>query len=416
MLARSSADEWVLRSTARGFLAVAEWLRGRLPAAEQAFSSSIAGWRTAGQATLAAWGSYQLAQVQRAQGRLDAAAVTSEQALEAAAGPGGTPLPASGPAYVSLAEVVYQRNQLDLALRHVTEGVALCRRFVYTPPLAAGLVTLAWIRQAAGDPAGALAAIDEAGDASPVPPGLLNPVPAQRARLLLAQGDVNGAADWAGEWGLSADDEPAYPREAGHLLLARVLLAQDRPDEALPLLGRLGAAAAAQARSGSMVEIGALRALALAASGEQAAAVTTLAETLMLASPQDHLRVFVDEGRPMAALLGRLVAAQRASQAAAEVPFADLAGLRRAFDTEAAVAGRAEHQAPAAAGLVDPPTSRELEILALLAAGQSNQRIASQLFISLDTVKKHVGHLLGKLGAANRTEAVARARELGLIP
>ena len=84
--------------------------------------------------------------------------------------------------------MAYQRNELDLALGYVTEGVALCRQFVYTPPLAAGLVTLAWIRQAAGDRTGALAAIEEAGHVSPVPPGLLNPVPAQRANVPLTPG------------------------------------------------------------------------------------------------------------------------------------------------------------------------------------------------------------------------------------
>jgi LuxR family maltose regulon positive regulatory protein len=430
-VARSGADEWLLSSTAQGFLAVAEWLRGRLPEAEQAFYASIAGWRTAGQATVAAWGSYQLAQVQRARGRLDAAVLTSEQALEAAAGPGGTPLPASGPAYVSLAEVAYQRNELDLARRHVTEAVALCRQFVYTPPLAAGLVTLAWIRQAAGDPAGALAAIDEAGRASPVPPGLLNPVPAQRARLLLVQGDLNGAARWAREYGLNADDQPEYAREAGHLLLARVLLAQDRPGPAITLLDRLRAAADAQDRSGSLIEIGALRALALAARGEPAAAVAVLAEALTLACPQGQLRVFVDEEAPMAALLGRLVTAQRASRAAAQVPFGCLAQLQRAFNAdgaayERAASERAAHERAAGGpgqgppregrGLVDPLTSRELEVLQMLAVGRPNQAIARELVITLDTVKKHVGHVLGKLGAANRTEAVARARSLGLIP
>jgi MalT-like TPR region len=111
------------------------------------------------------------------------------------------------------------------------------------PPLAAGLVTLAWIRQATGDPAGARDSIGEAAHASPGPAGLLNPVPAQRARLLLAQGDVAGAARWTAEHGLTADDEPDYPREPGHLVQARVLLAQDRPGQALQLLDRLHTAA-----------------------------------------------------------------------------------------------------------------------------------------------------------------------------
>jgi LuxR family maltose regulon positive regulatory protein len=112
----------------------------------------------------------------------------------------------------------------------------------------------------------------------------------------------------------------------------------------------------------------------------------------------------------MAALLGRLVAAQRAEHAAARrVPLGCLARLQRAFDAGPAAPG-------AGPGIVEPLTSRELEVLELLASGRSNQAIASQLVVSLDTVKKHVGHVLGKLGAANRTEAVARARQLGLIP
>jgi len=407
VLARSTAEEWLLTSTARGFLAVAEWLHGRLHAAEAAFCDRIAQWRAAGQATLAAWGSYQLAQVQRAGGRLEAARLTGEQALEAVGG--GAPGPASGPAFMSLAEVAYQRNDLDLARRLATEGIALCRQFVYTPPLAAGLVTLAWIRQAAHDPAGARAAMAEAARISPVPPGLLNPVPAQQARLLLAQGDLAAAERWADECGLGLDDQAAYPREAGHLLLARVLLARTQPGPALALLARLQETAAAQHRTGSLIEIGALRALALAASDEGPAAVTALAEALALAGPPDYVRVFADEGLPMARLLRRVVAAQRDCPAAAAIPFGYLAGLQQAFGRGPAAVSATQP------GLVDPLTGREAEVLNLLAAGRSNQAIAAELVVSLDTIKKHVGHVLAKLGAANRTEAVARARELDLI-
>jgi LuxR family transcriptional regulator, maltose regulon positive regulatory protein len=410
VLTCSGEEEWLLSSTARGFLAVAEWLRGRLADAEHAFMAGIAGWQGAGQATVAAWGSYQLGRVQRAQGRLDAAVLTCQQAVQATAGPGSTPLPASGPAYVGLGEVAYQRNELDLALRQVSEGIVLSRQFVYTPPLAAGLVTLAWICQATGDRAGALEAMEEAGQASPVPPGLLNPVPAQRARLLLTQGDLPAAARFAQENGLGPDDEPDYARESGHLVLARILLAQNRPGPALALLGRLYAAAKAQDRADGLIEAGALLALARAATGDEAGAVTALAEALMLACPQGYVRVFADEGSPMAVLLGKLIAAQRTRHVAAGIPLGYLARLRRALDT-----GQTAHD-PALAGLIDPLTSREHEVLTMLAAGRSNQAIARELVVTLDTVKKHVGHVLGKLGAANRTEAVARARELSLIP
>jgi LuxR family maltose regulon positive regulatory protein len=322
-------------------------------------------------------------------------------------------------AYVGLGEVAYQRNELDSALRQVTEGIALCRQFLYPLPLAAGLATLAWIRQARGDAAGAREAMAEAGRAAVGPgvTGLLNPVPAQRARLLLAQGDVAAAARWTREHGLDADDEPSYSREPEYLVLARVLLAQDRPRPALGLLERLDAAAAAQGRAGSIIEIGALRALALAVRGDEDAAVDALAEALALACSQGYVRVFADEGAPMAALLARLVAAQRAERGAARgVPLGCLAKVLRAFGETEAAPGARRDAAAAVPGLVEQLTPREREILVLLAAGRPNPRIAEELMVTLDTVKKHVSHLLGKLGAANRTEAVTRARQLGLIP
>ena len=408
-LAESKPEEGALSATAHGFLAVAEWLRGRLTEAERALASSLNGWRETGQLTLTAWGCYQLVLIQLAQGRLDAAALTCEQALDSLV-TSGLPAPAAGPSYAGLAEIAYQRDELDVALRHATEGIALCRQFVYTPPLAGGLATLAMIRQATGDPAGALQAITEADQAAPGPAGLLNPVPAQRARLLLAQGDLPAATRFAPDNGLGPDDEPDYARESGHLVLARVLLAQDRPGQALALLDRLHAAAKAQNRTGSLIEIGALRALALAATGEEAGAVTTLAGALLLACPQGHVRVFADEGPPMAALLGRLIAAERARQAAAGVPLGYLTRLQRAF------AAGPPAPDPGPSGIIEPLTSRELEVLRMVAAGRPNQAIARELVVTLDTVKKHVGHVLGKLGAANRTEAVTRARELSLIP
>jgi LuxR family maltose regulon positive regulatory protein len=119
----------------------------------------------------------------------------------------------------------------------------------------------------------------------------------------------------------------------------------------------------------------------------------------------------------MAALLGRLIAAQRAGQGEGRIAIGYLARLNRAFDT-AAARSESDHRrgsAPPTPGIVEPLTNRELEVLQMLAAGRSNQAIADRLVVTLDTVKKHVTHLLGKLGAANRTEAVARARELGLI-
>jgi LuxR family maltose regulon positive regulatory protein len=321
-------------------------------------------------------------------------------------------------AHVGLAEVLYERDELAAALDHATRGVTLSRQLAFTPPLAAGLVILARIRQAQGDAAAATAAMGEAGqvELSPQVVALFNPVPSQRARLLLAQGDVTAASQWAKAAGLSPEDEPDYPREQAYLLLARVLLAQDRPGPALTLLQRLLAAAASQGRTGSVIEIQALRALALAARGDHAGALAALAEGVTLACPQGYVRVLADEGAPMGALLTRLSAARKDQRAAARGIDPDyLAGLLRACGP-AGGAPPSRRAATALPGMAEPLTGREAEVLRLLAAGKSNQRIAHELVVALDTVKKHVTHILGKLGAANRTEAVARARQLGLIP
>ena len=316
---------------------------------------------------------------------------------------------------MGLAQVLYERDELTAALDHATRGVTLCRQLTFTQSLAAGLAAVARIRHAQGDAAGAVDAMGEAGQAglSPQVTALLNPVPPQRARLLLAQGDVHAAAQWAAAAGLSADDEPGYPQEPAYLVLARVLLAQNDPEQALTLLQRLLGAAASQGRTGSIIEIQALRALALAACGDHVSALGALTEALTLACQHGYIRVFADEGAPMCALLAELSARPGQQHAARGIDPRYLAALMRACARADATPGR---EAAAHPGLAEPLTGRELEVLRLLAAGKSNQRIAHDLVVALDTVKKHVTHVLGKLGAANRTEAVARARQLGLIP
>ena len=410
--------EWMLASLASTHLAVAEWLSGRLPQAERAFAADVARWRAIGEPFPAAWSSCQLAEVQRAQGRLAAALETYQQALETTAAAGRPALPTAGIARVGIAEVAYQRGELDEALRQLTEGIALCRQLNYPQPLATGLAVLAWVRHVMGDPAGARKATEDTERVAPGPEvaSLLNPVPAQRARLLLAQGDVAAAARWTVERGLGPGDEASYQREREHLVLARVLVTQDRPDQALGLLERLDGLAAAQQRTGSRIEIQALRGLALAGLGDEAGAVASLAEALGLAHPEGYVRVFADEGAPMGALLGRLVAAQRRGQAADGIPLRYLGRLARAFEPTAAATGpRGRAAAAVVPGLVEPLSDRELEVLRLLAAGKPNQQIADELVVALNTVKKHVAHILDKLGAANRTEATTRARELDLL-
>jgi hypothetical protein len=181
------------------------------------------------------------------------------------------------------------------------------------------------------------------------------------------------------------------PNEPGHLVLARLLLAQGDAVAQDALLDRLEGTAAGQQRVGSLIEIRAIRAMALAALGDEPGAVAALTSALDLGCPQGYVRVFADEGPAMAAVLGRLIAAQRSDQRAARIPLACLARLQRAFGDGHPAGGPASGPGGGRAAadarvprLIDQLTSRELEVLAMLAAGRSNQGIA-----------KSVGHLAG---------------------
>jgi LuxR family transcriptional regulator, maltose regulon positive regulatory protein len=418
-VAHLSEGEVGPRLWARYLLALADWLAGRVELAEPAFTEVLAEGRAAAEPHPLLSACLYLGEVQRARGRLGAALATYQEGLEFAAQGGQPSTFHLADAYVGLGQVLYERNQLDEARQHLTEGLALSRPLGW--PLLSGraLVTVAWIRQATGDPDGALQAMDEA---CTLMPGTqtttwYQPAPAERARLVLAQGRVDQAARWAEAQGLTADDEPSYLGELDHLVLARVLLAEQTPEPALRLLERLHDLAAAQGRVGSVVEVRVLQALALQAVGDQAGALAALAEALALGWQEGYVRVFVDEGAPMAALLGKLAAPSPGHAAvAAQVPPAYLGRLLDAFERAGLpVLARPRRGAVVVAGLIEPLSARELEVLGLLAAGKPNQAIAEELVVTLETVKSHVAHILGKLGVANRTQAVVRARELGLL-
>jgi LuxR family maltose regulon positive regulatory protein len=420
VLSRLPAGESVLRFNADWNLARAHWVNGDLGEAEHAFAGLIAAAQAAGEHYLMLAVCWELGRVQRAQGRLGAALATCQQALALGAESGSPSLPALGIARLGVAAVLYERGELAAALEYAIEGVAQCRQLAGARMLTEGLVLLAWVRDALGDRAGALAAMAEAervGPSSDVV-GLFNPAPAARAQLL-ARGQLNDAVGWAAARGLSADDPPSYPREREHLLLARLLLGQGELKQAHALLERLQAAAAAQQRTGSVIELGALRARALAALGDHAAALAALTRALALAWPEGYVRVFTGEGAPLAALLDQLIAGRRRGAALAPgVPGEYLGRLRAAFhpgDGRAAPPSPRPAAPVVVAGLAEPLTDRELEVLGLLAAGMANKQIAKQLVVALETAKKHVSHILGKLGAANRTQAVARAHALGLL-
>ena len=167
-----------------------------------------------------------------------------------------------------------------------------------------------------------------------------------------------------------------------------------------------------------MIAVQVLEAVAHAAVPDESAALAALAEALTLAAPEGYLRLFLNEGAPMADLLRTLLVGRRLEDLAGPdaVPREFLTRLAAAFDRQGTpVLPAARPGALAVPGLVEPLSGRESEVLGLLAVGKPNRAIAEELFIGLDTVKRHVSHIFIKLGVANRTEAVARARALGLL-
>ena len=412
-LAHAGEGDRYLRYLSRWNLAMAKLIQGQLSEAGDTLTNLVRDpWATGPNRYFAVRACYALGQAQRGQGRLGAALQTYRQGLELAAEAGRQPLPAAGVAHVGLAEVLCERNELDAALEHATEGVALCRQLGFVQQLVTSLTVLAWIRQARGDRAGALEAIGEAERLVPnpnLPVDINSPVAVQRARLLLAQGKVDDAARWIAERGLGVEDEPSYLREREHLVLARVQLAQDEPDQALRVLKRLHEEAQTAGRSGTELEIRTLQALALREKGEKERAVSILTQALALAEPEGYVRTFTDKASPMAALLSEVLEAQQRGRLAPEVPAYYLRKLLAALERDAS------STAPPNAGLPEPLSERELEVLVLLAAGKSNRQIASELFVALSTVKTHIKNIYGKLDVRNRTQAVSRAGELGLL-
>lgn len=410
--------EDMLEALSRAVLGRAERLGGQLEDAEHTFTLLIERSHATAQPALVAWACHLLAQVQQARGNLEGAGQTYRRAHELTLKfEQRAPLPGAI-VHLGLADVAYQRGELSDALDAITKGVALCRQTANPTLIASALTTLAWIRQSQGDPAGARETMSQAVEIGLGPDvvDLINPIPARRARLLLVQGDVEAAAAWTVERGLSAGDDPPYAWEPAYLTLARVLRAQGQAAEAVRLLERLHARATREDRKGSVIEIQALRALASADRGDEADALSFLSDALTLAYPQGYVRIFADEGPAMGVLLGRLLTNQRSARMDGDVPAQYVARLVAAIEPERPPGPSPDrHTSVGVPGLVETLSERELEVLRLLAAGKANSQIAEELYVTLHTVKKHITHILGKLGAANRTEAAARARKLGLV-
>jgi LuxR family maltose regulon positive regulatory protein len=252
---------------------------------------------------------------------------------------------------------------------------------------------------------------------------------AAQALLALQQGALETAVDWANRSGLRPEDTLSYLREWEYLTLARVCIAQAHGNKGSPYLGdaqhllkRLLQDAEAGGRMDSVMKILILLALLHQARSGTQEALAALNRALTLGASEGYVRIFVDEGAPMAALLAEALGqtASRLNRTALDPSVRRYAEtLLEALHATGVAMPAPAHLPPAPAHLftlgVEPLTDREREVLRLLAAGRSNQAIAEELVVAVGTVKRHVSNIMSKLGVQSRLEAVAHARSLNLV-
>lgn len=409
-------DDPLPRGAATALLGLAFWRSGDLEEARRMFADGIAGVQRAGAISDAINGSIALAEIRIAQGRLREAMRTYERGLQLAAEHGEPDLRGTADIYVGMSELCREHDDLHAAAQHLLRSEEQGAHTGFPQYRYRWRVAMARIRQAQGDPNGALELLREA-ERLYVSDFFLNvrPVKALKTRVRIAQGRLGEALDWVREQGLSATDDLCYLREFEHITLARVLLVRyksDRADrfrlEATGLLERLLQAAEEGGRTGSAIEILVVKALACHMQGDIPAALVPLERALTLAESEGYVRIFVDEGRPMAALL----------EAAANQGIAPnyVRRLLEAFgNDEGKTAEKPVASEPLNEPLREPLSERERDVLRLLATDLSGPNIARELMVSLNTLRTHTKNIYDKLEVNNRRAAVRRAEKLDLF-
>ena len=323
-------------------------------------------------------------------------------------------------------EVLAELNDLDGAMHRVQRGVELTERGGDLAMLGWSYHCLMRVLFSRGDATGAekvVQKMETIARESAVPLWFTNYVAAWQTRFWLAQGKLEAASQWVEQRGLEPHGASKLLQELDYIklielvVLARVLFAQKRPDEAARLLTPLLKASEAGGHTSRVIEILLLQALAFQAGGEPTRALDKLQRALTLAEPGGFVRIFVDEayGQPMAHLLyealSRGIAPDYVRRLLAAFPVADP-------EQTGPSKTKSEIRDPRkrSGEIVEPLSEREMEVLELIAEGLSNPEIASRLFLALNTVKAHTRNIYGKLDVHNRTQAVARARTLGLLP
>jgi LuxR family maltose regulon positive regulatory protein len=402
------------RGSALLFLSHAHFYAGNTEAAEQVLTDAIQTLQASGHRMACLNARHYLAQLKVLQGRLHEAGEIYEQAIRYAREK-ATPV-YSGVEYVGLGDLKREWNQLEAAAADIQPGLELAEAgsFIFTLIE----VYLACVRLALSqkDWDAAWKHIQKAEEVARRCPTSVDiaHLRAWQARLQLAQGNLTEAASWAET--VEAEMKGAEitgPLDLIHefdlLTLARVWLAQGKADQAAALLERVRMEAEDAGRGGRAIEAQMLQALAELAAGKEIQAVHTFTQVLARAEPEGYVRLFIEEGAPVAKLLYKVTTHTTNH-------LQDYAKRLLAAYVNEDTEGQAFQAKPQPGdALIEPLSQRETEVLRLLADGCSNKEIASQLVISIGTVKRHVIHILQKLRAANRTQAVAIARQLKII-
>jgi LuxR family maltose regulon positive regulatory protein len=339
---------------------------------------------------------------------------TCERALQLAL-EHGEPMPlGTEDVYIEISKLHRERGDLAAAATALRTAKRLGEQIELPDWRYRWCVARARLLETLGDMDGALDLLDEAERVyvrTPLPD--VHPIAAQRARIWIKQGRLEAARRWVRERGLAADDDLCFLHESEHSTLARALIAgysesgQERLiREAVGLLEGLLDAANEGQRMGSAVELLVLLSLAHDARGDAPRALASLERALQLAEPQGYVRVFVDEGPPMAALLREAAKRGIAPQCVAR--------LRAAFETPAA-SGEAASTGSVVQPLIEPLSRRELDVLCLLATELNGPEIARELVVSLNTMRTHTKNIYSKLGVHSRRAAIRRAEELHLL-
>ncbi len=409
-------EDHFVRGAGSGYLGLASWAAGDLEEARSVFSEAVRHLHAAGNLVDELDSTVVLADLWVASGRPSRARQLYVQAMRAATG-GGEPYPrATADLHVGLAELDRELDNLASAEAHLETARALGERASITENRHRWFVAMAQVRAAGGD-------YDTAEDLLGQAESLylrgfypdVRPIAAMMARLRIAAGDLASAAGWAQDRGVGVDDDADYLREYEHLTLARLLLARSRAGqhinhaapvpEVLGLLDRLHDAAVVSGRHGSLLEIRVLQALAHHSRGDLPQALTALGVALAEApEPDSYVRLYLDEGTPMLALLHDATSERAAGSEALREH------ARRLLERTKAPAAADEPQP-----LADPLSQRELQVLRLLDSDLTGPEIARELYVSLNTLRTHTKRIFTKLDVKTRAAAVRRAHERGLL-